>query len=313
MPADAIRPHFGILFHAPPKDGLVDHPGGGRYRPAEPAGARRQRRAGRAAGLPSPPGRGRGRRVRTPPNSSSSRRLTRCNPVAGPRSVDHPRRMTDVVVRRFVPDDWATLREVRLAALLDAPYAFLSTYAEVSTWDEAAWRDRPVRSAMFGAWIDGRPLGMCGLIPPAASDDPAGGSALVAMWVAPDRARPGPGRRPDRGGAGGGAGGGGAERRARGGARQRTGRTGLPAPRVRAGRRHAARPGRSRHAPPPRLIPRVGHRSGFVLGGVTLVGLAAHRSPVRQGRADYRPRGWPRFPGPGVRTEWLVRHGGRSR
>jgi len=94
--------------------------------------------------------------------------------------------MTDVVVRRFVPDDWAILREVRLAALLEAPYAFLSTYAEVSTWDESTWRSRPVNTAMFGGWIDGKPLGMVGLIPPAASDDPAGGSVLVAMWVAPD-------------------------------------------------------------------------------------------------------------------------------
>jgi ribosomal protein S18 acetylase RimI-like enzyme len=93
---------------------------------------------------------------------------------------------TGVVVRRLVPDDWETLRDVRLAALLDAPYAFLSTYAEVSRWDEPTWRARPVNAAMFGGWVDGRPLGMVGLIPAAASDDPSGGCALVAMWVAPD-------------------------------------------------------------------------------------------------------------------------------
>ena len=58
---------FGMVFHAPPPEGveveLVLRPGRRWHRPGAGAGHGRQRRAGRPAGLPAPPGRRRYRRV----------------------------------------------------------------------------------------------------------------------------------------------------------------------------------------------------------------------------------------------------------
>jgi hypothetical protein len=47
-----------------------------------------------------------------------------------------------VLVREAIADDWQALRDIRLAALRDAPEAFASTYEQQVTFGEA---NRPAR------------------------------------------------------------------------------------------------------------------------------------------------------------------------
>ena len=88
-----------------------------------------------------------------------------------------------VTIRRLSPDEWEAFREVRLAALRDAPYAFGSTYERERTADENNWRERLANRAQFAAELEGEIVGTVGGI---ASDDTS--AALISMWVAP-RAR----------------------------------------------------------------------------------------------------------------------------
>jgi GNAT superfamily N-acetyltransferase len=87
-----------------------------------------------------------------------------------------------MVVRAVAADEWKALREVRLAALLDAPYAFYSSYEQAAARDESEWRDWPRGGIAFLAWLGGEPVGMVGAAPALA--DPTRGD-LIAMWVAP--------------------------------------------------------------------------------------------------------------------------------
>jgi GNAT superfamily N-acetyltransferase len=73
-------------------------------------------------------------------------------------------------------------REVRLAALHEAPYAFGSTYeAEVGAGEEG-WRKRLVDRVRFVAEIEGRVVGTVG----AGSGEFSGAAALTALWVDPE-------------------------------------------------------------------------------------------------------------------------------
>jgi GNAT superfamily N-acetyltransferase len=87
-----------------------------------------------------------------------------------------------VSVRPLVPDEWQTLRDLRLAALLDAPYAFASSYESALTRTEQEWRAWPARGAVFGAFVGGEPVGMVGAAPVATDPSTV---HLIAMWVAP--------------------------------------------------------------------------------------------------------------------------------
>jgi ribosomal protein S18 acetylase RimI-like enzyme len=87
-----------------------------------------------------------------------------------------------VVVRAVTPDDWQTLRDVRLAALREAPYAFGSTYAREAAFTEEQWRGRiNDRSVTYFAYLpdNPEPAGLAGVY---VEDDVAD---VVSMWVRP--------------------------------------------------------------------------------------------------------------------------------
>ena len=90
-----------------------------------------------------------------------------------------------VLVRETVMADWQALRDIRLTALLDAPDAFSSTYAEQVAFGEADWRQRIARGGTFLAYIPevNEPAGLIGGYQTAP-----GTVELISMFVRP-RAR----------------------------------------------------------------------------------------------------------------------------
>ncbi|MGW0707093.1 N-acetyltransferase family protein [Streptomyces sp. NPDC002643] len=83
----------------------------------------------------------------------------------------------------LTPEDWPRWRELRLAALAQAPYAFGSKLAD---WQgdgdrEQRWRDRLSipGSRNFIAVLDGRPVGMASGVPGADT----GVGELISLWV----------------------------------------------------------------------------------------------------------------------------------
>lgn len=85
-------------------------------------------------------------------------------------------------VRILLPDDWQTLRSLRLAALLDAPEAFASTYESTLARTEEEWRSWPAGGVVFAAVVGDEPVGM--VAGALMLNDPAT-AHLIAMWVAP--------------------------------------------------------------------------------------------------------------------------------
>ena len=106
-----------------------------------------------------------------------------------------------VLVRETVMDDWPALRDIRLAALWDAPDAFASTYAEQAAFEEADWRQRIARGGTFLAFIPEAdafdvPEADAFDVPEADASEPAGlvggydygaGTVgLISMFVRPE-------------------------------------------------------------------------------------------------------------------------------
>lgn len=87
-----------------------------------------------------------------------------------------------VFVREISADDWELMRDVRLAALAEAPDAFGSTYAREVAFGEQQWRGRiSDRSVTFLAYTDPTeaPAGLAGVYVEDGTAD------LVSMWVRP--------------------------------------------------------------------------------------------------------------------------------
>lgn len=90
-----------------------------------------------------------------------------------------------IEMRPLTGDDWPLWRELRLAALADAPYAFGSTLAD---WQgdgdrEDRWRARLSIEGSHNvvATADGQPVGMASGVPATE----AGVVELISMWVSP--------------------------------------------------------------------------------------------------------------------------------
>lgn len=89
-----------------------------------------------------------------------------------------------IEIRVLSPDEWPIFRELRLAALEEAPYAFSTRLAE---WQgdfdtEARWKRR-LTDVPFNAvaYLDGSPAGIASGT--MAGED--GGIELISMWVTP--------------------------------------------------------------------------------------------------------------------------------
>jgi GNAT superfamily N-acetyltransferase len=89
--------------------------------------------------------------------------------------------LADFLIRRLASADWSAFRDIRLAALRDAPEAFGSTAEDAEQLEEAEWRRRLARRAVFTAEVASQRLGLAAGI---AGDQP-GEAELISMWIAP--------------------------------------------------------------------------------------------------------------------------------
>ncbi len=104
----------------------------------------------------------------------------RCGRFGGEGSL-----VTVIELCVLTPDEWAIWRELRLAALMEAPDAFSARLAD---WQgdgdrEERWRARLgiPGSYNLAAVFDGRPVGMVSGLPANAD----GLVELISMWVGP--------------------------------------------------------------------------------------------------------------------------------
>ena len=80
-------------------------------------------------------------------------------------------------------DDWPLWRQLRLAALADAPYAFGSTLEDWRDQPEQRWRDR-LGGETHDVVARLGELGLVGMVSGVRPDD-TGVAELISMWVAP--------------------------------------------------------------------------------------------------------------------------------
>jgi ribosomal protein S18 acetylase RimI-like enzyme len=100
-----------------------------------------------------------------------------------------------VHIRRIEPGDGDLLRRIRLAALLDAPFAFASLHADEANRTHAKWselaeaRATGFDQATFLALVAGEVVGIVGGLRPDSNPT----VELVSMWTAPGARRMGVG------------------------------------------------------------------------------------------------------------------------
>lgn len=89
------------------------------------------------------------------------------------------------MIRETRHDDWRLLRDVRLRALAEAPYAFLTTLEEASAHPDGHWRERAAPTADRVTFVADAGERFDGLVAGFLDGDPTT-VHLVSMWVAPE-------------------------------------------------------------------------------------------------------------------------------
>lgn len=89
-------------------------------------------------------------------------------------------------IRATTKDDWMLLKQVRLAALLDAPTAFGVSHQTAASYSRSQWEQRASSTGteFWLAFQNGRPVGMVG-----AAVSESGRFNLIGMWVEPQARR----------------------------------------------------------------------------------------------------------------------------
>ena len=102
----------------------------------------------------------------------------------------------EILVRRLEENEFDLLRQLRLAALADAPTMFLQTFDDAASYSDEAWRTRARRYAeattgiCFIAYRPAHPIGMAfGFVDGERSSV----ARVGGMWVAPKARRAGAG------------------------------------------------------------------------------------------------------------------------
>ncbi|MFL6065195.1 MAG: GNAT family N-acetyltransferase [Friedmanniella sp.] len=91
--------------------------------------------------------------------------------------------MPKMSVRVLDDDDWARYREIRLAALQDAPDAFLSSFEQEQQYDEARWRSEVRDRRPLVAERAERLIGVATL---RATDGEPDAADVAGLWVVPE-------------------------------------------------------------------------------------------------------------------------------
>lgn len=93
-----------------------------------------------------------------------------------------PSRMTDIKVRLLDVDEWQLYRDVRLAALRDAPEAFVARSEDEASYDDDFWREQMSLATRIVAERGDEPVGLVGL--GLHEEDPQK-AAVFGLWTAP--------------------------------------------------------------------------------------------------------------------------------
>ncbi len=92
--------------------------------------------------------------------------------------------MSEIVVHPLGEEDWQDFKAIRLAALTDAPDAFVASASEEGEFTEDLWRERMRRSTRLVAEQDGEPVGVLSVGPGVGTDGTV--AEIFGLWVHPD-------------------------------------------------------------------------------------------------------------------------------
>lgn len=89
--------------------------------------------------------------------------------------------MADITVRVLEEEEWQLYRRTRLAALDDAPQAFVACFQDETSYDDDVWRDRMTRARRPVAERADQPVGLVDL---GRHDDDPETCEVLGLWTA---------------------------------------------------------------------------------------------------------------------------------